>query len=123
MSSGSGTTTCSPIPRVAAAHDSWWASRLAPTLTSPAWGEGFKKRREGHGRCNAKTKGPRVAPRPFMTRCEGGLVVHPVHAAARHRRRGRLLLGLLGDHRLGGDEETGDRRRVLQREPHDLGPI
>ena len=36
---------------------------------------------------------------------------------------GGLLLRLLGDHRLGGDEEAGDRRRVLQREAHDLGRV
>ena len=35
----------------------------------------------------------------------------------------RLLLRHFGDHRLGGDEEAGDRGRVLQRGAHDLGRI
>src|SRR5437764_8371229 len=53
-----------------------------------------------------------------------GLEVHTAHAAARrHRRHRRLRLGLLGYHRLGRDQETGDRRRVLQRVPHDFRRI
>jgi hypothetical protein len=36
---------------------------------------------------------------------------------------GGLGLGLLGDHRLGRDQRAPDRRRVLQRVPHDLGRI
>ena len=53
-----------------------------------------------------------------------GLEVHPAHAAARrHRRHRRLRFGLLGYHRLGRDQETGDRRRVLQRVPHDFRRI
>src|ERR1700738_5547973 len=53
--------------------------------------------------------------------------VHPAHSAhastgtARHR--WALLLRHLGNHRLGGNEQTRDRRRVLQRGPHDLGRI
>ena len=38
---------------------------------------------------------------------------------AAHRHRG-LLLRQFGDHRLGGDQQTGDRGRVLQRGAHDL---
>src|SRR5690606_19606322 len=38
---------------------------------------------------------------------------HAAHAAAARHCRGRLL-GQLGDHRLGGDEERSDRGRVLE---------
>ena len=41
-------------------------------------------------------------------------------AAGRHR---ALLLRLLGHHRLGGDQQAGDRRRVLQRGAHHLGRV
>jgi len=40
------------------------------------------------------------------------LVIHAAHPAARHW-LGHLLLGRLGDHRLGGDEECGDRCHAL----------
>src|SRR6516225_8681599 len=47
-----------------------------------------------------------------------------VHAAARrHCRRRALLLRYLGDHRLGGDQEAGDRGRVLERAAHHLGGV
>src|SRR5262249_19166125 len=42
---------------------------------------------------------------------------------ARHAAAGALLLGLVGDHRLGGEEQTGHARRVLQRAAHDLGRV
>src|SRR5215475_6424694 len=38
-----------------------------------------------------------------------------VHVAAAGSRRSLLLLRLLGDNRLGGEEQTGDRCSVLQR--------
>ena len=51
--------------------------------------------------------------------------VHAAHAAhaaaARHCRR--VLLRMLGDRRLGGDNQAGDRRRVLKRGAHDLGRV
>ncbi len=49
------------------------------------------------------------------------LVVHAAHTAA-HAARSRsfLLLGELGDHALGGEEQTGDRGGVLQRGARDL---
>ena len=34
-----------------------------------------------------------------------------------------LLLRRLGDHRLGGDQQAGDRSRVLQGGAHDLGRV
>ena len=37
--------------------------------------------------------------------------------------RGLLRLGLLGDQGLGGQQQPGDRRRVLQRRAHDLGRV
>src|SRR5438874_209639 len=55
------------------------------------------------------------------------LEIHPAHAshaAARwHRRHRRLRLGLLGHHGFGRDQQAGDRRRVLQRMPHDFRRI
>ena len=36
---------------------------------------------------------------------------------------GRLLLGLVGDDRLGGEEQRRDRRRVLQRRAGHLGGV
>src|SRR5437868_15476623 len=47
--------------------------------------------------------------------------VHVAHAAAAARHRRLLLLRLVGDDRLGGEEQRGDRRGVLQRGPRDLG--
>src|SRR5207248_8739554 len=63
-----------------------------------------------------------------------GLEVHPAHAAyathaahaaaaMRMTARRRLGLRLLGDHRLGSDQQAGDRGRILQRDAHDLGRI
>src|SRR6266568_2091690 len=48
---------------------------------------------------------------------------HAAHAAAGRHSGGRLRLGLLGHHRLGGDEETSDRGGILESVPHDLGGI
>lgn len=48
---------------------------------------------------------------------------HPpaTHVAIRHWRG--LLLRLVRDHRVGGDERAGDRSRVPERHAHDLGWI
>src|SRR5258708_2770875 len=70
-----------------------------------------------------RIKGRGVAPRPFVTRGGTGLVIHVAHAAARHRRGGCLLLRLVGDHRLGGDEKARYRRGVLQGQAHNLGRV
>jgi threonine dehydrogenase-like Zn-dependent dehydrogenase len=37
-----------------------------------------------------------------------GLVIHPSHATAWHRRMSRFFFRTLGHHRLGGDQETRD---------------
>src|SRR5688572_29746061 len=50
------------------------------------------------------------------------LEVHAAHAAAGHR-RSRLVLRQLAHRRFGGDEQAGDRRRVLERGTDDLGRI
>src|SRR5690349_13992480 len=53
-------------------------------------------------------KGRRRAAAPKYVRTGSGSIVHAAHAAAAgHRHRG-FLLRPLGDHRFGGDEETGD---------------
>src|SRR5262249_2732687 len=49
----------------------------------------------------------------------GGLH-HAAHPSRRHGRRRGLLLGLLGHHRLRGEEQSRHRRRVEQRRPDDL---
>jgi hypothetical protein len=69
------------------------------------------------------TKRPRVQP---AARCaysveKSGSVVHI--AAVRHCRGRRLLLGHLGHHGFGGDEQARNRRRILQRQANDLGRI
>ena len=48
-------------------------------------------------------------------------VIHAAHAAARHGRR--FLLRMFGDRRLGGDDQTRDRRGVLKGCTDDLGRI
>src|SRR3984893_5478872 len=69
-------------------------------------------------------KGPRETPGP--RRCfssePSSSVVHPAHAAALGERRS-FLLRMFGDRRLGDDDQTRDRRGVLERRAHDLGRI
>src|SRR5438046_8316066 len=50
------------------------------------------------------------------------LLVHPAHAATGHR-GGLVLLLLLHDHALRGEEQARDGRGVLQRRPRDLGRV
>jgi hypothetical protein len=45
------------------------------------------------------------------------------HAAARHRRRGRVPLRRVGDHRLGGHQQAGYGSRTLQGGAHHLGRV
>ena len=47
----------------------------------------------------------------------------PMPPAAGMAGRRRLLLRLLGHHRLGGEQQARDRRGVLQRRAHDLGRV
>src|SRR2546423_12079876 len=61
-----------------------------------------------------KQKRPELAPGPFAVSQDRS----EVHSAARRHGRGFLLLWKLGHHRLGGDEETGNRGRSLERMPH-----
>ena len=51
------------------------------------------------------------------------LIVHSAHAAAGHCRSAALLLRNFSDHGFRGDQQPGDRRRVLQCRTHDLGRI
>src|SRR5262245_33921912 len=48
-------------------------------------------------------------------------IIHATHAATGHGRHRCLLLGSLGDHRLGGDEQASNRGRILQRRADYLG--
>src|SRR5262245_65422932 len=66
---------------------------------------------------------PRAKKRPGA--CSGPYlqitsVIHP--ASGRHG-GGRLLLWFLGDHRLRGDEQSRDGRRILQRGADHFGRI
>ena len=47
------------------------------------------------------------------------LEIHSTHAASGHSRSG-FLLGELGHHGLGGDQEARNRSRILQRGANDL---
>ena len=51
------------------------------------------------------------------------LELHAAHAAAWHRRSALVLFRHFGDHGLGGDQQTGNRRRTLDRRAHDLGRV
>jgi hypothetical protein len=48
---------------------------------------------------------------------------HSTHAAAARRHRRAGVLRALGHHRLGRDQQAGDRGRVLQGAAHDLGRV
>src|SRR3989454_10591629 len=100
--------------------------RIARTQTdSPPRGS-----RAGFTRLTAtgRWRGARRPPQPNR-RCQTGLacptLTSPlVHVPVRHGRSRRgLLLGDVGDQRFGGQQQRGDRRRVLQRHPLDLGRI
>jgi hypothetical protein len=51
------------------------------------------------------------------------LVVHVAHAPGTMRHRWCFRLRVLCDHGLGGNKETSNRSRILQRRAHDLGWI
>ena len=51
------------------------------------------------------------------------LEVHPTHAAVAAWHRRRCLLRLVGDDRLGGEEQRSDGRGVLQRRPGHLDRV
>jgi len=85
-------------------------------------------------RLEAARPAGRSGPSPQAAGCpRPDSEVHAAHAAhAAHATaavavatggRGRLLLGLLGDQGLGGQQQGRHRRRVLQRGPHDLGRV
>src|SRR5439155_7808696 len=72
------------------------------------------------------TKGPGNPPGAFPARVRIlVLEVHVSHAAAAHAAagHGRGLLRLVGDQGLGGQEQPGDGRRVLERRPGHLGLV
>src|SRR5271156_1233499 len=71
-------------------------------------------------------KRPGRNPGPSSFRLKLGLVVHAAHAThatARHSRRSTVLLRPFGDHSFSGDEKPGDRCRILQGRPNNLGRI
>src|SRR3954452_14091436 len=67
---------------------------------------------------------PRVQPGALdYDVCCGRGLIHPTHAAARRSRRGGLVFLLFDHNALGGEQETGDGRRVLQSGAGDLGRV
>src|SRR3954454_3675200 len=98
-----------------------------PAVMCARWPKGF-----GNSRM-AETTRPR-APQRAERRAEdllrlrlGSEAAHAAHAAHAviviMRHRTGLGLRPIGDHRLGGDQEAGDRGGVLQCNPHDLRRI
>src|SRR5204863_7595219 len=77
----------------------------------------------GHAAGAAPGVGAAPAGRAVLRRAVDS-EVHAAHAARRLAAgRGRVLLRLVGDDRLGGQEQRRDRGRVLQRRPGDLGRV
>src|ERR1019366_2340468 len=75
---------------------------------------------------SAQEKRPGRNPGPSSFRSRVGLIVHAAHAAhatTRHSRGPTVLLRPFGDHRFRGDQQAGDRGRVLQGATHDLGRV
>src|SRR5579862_8615335 len=78
-----------------------------------------------------KKEAARGRPLDFIAIATGrgrmSLEIHPAAhsahsaAAAGHSATRALLLRHFGDHRLGGDQQSGDGRRTLDRRAHDLG--
>src|SRR3546814_9620903 len=75
-----------------------------------------------------KGRGDAAALDRRIGRWRPGLEAHATHAAhAAHVRSAAvavlLLLGRVGDHGLGRDQQARDRRGILQRRAHDLGRV
>ena len=75
-----------------------------------------------------RKKSPGIVPGLLRLPWRRDLEVHAAHAthsahAAAPASAGAGLLRTLGDHRLGGDQQAGDRGRILQRAAHDLGRV
>src|SRR5450830_469524 len=78
---------------------------------------------EGMNRGSAQERRPGRNPGPSSFRLRVGLIVHTAHATARHSRGPTVLLRPFGDYRFRGDQQAGDRGRVLQGATHDLGRV
>ena len=65
--------------------------------------------------CGRRNEDGRLPRRRPSHECLSGAVGLEVHATRRVADRSRVLLGLVGDDGLGGEEQAGDRRGVLQR--------
>src|SRR5436305_1276024 len=70
-------------------------------------------------------KGRRSLPGLSWFRRDGDLEVHAAHAAhaATHGGHGGLVFRQLAHRRFGGDEQAGDRGRILERSADDLGRV
>lgn len=66
--------------------------------------------RASRGGSPPSTKNPGISPGVLVSSVCGcvDLEVHAAHAAAGHGGGCGLVLGLLGDHRFGGDKQRGD---------------
>src|SRR5262245_55626742 len=96
-----------------------------PSMTHPRYRRPSPdQRRDGEAVGEETTGDPPGSPLVTSSpkRSFGDETLEVLHATAGHR-RGALLLGLVGDDGLGGEEQGRDRGGVLQRRPGDLGGV
>src|SRR4051794_13146196 len=91
-------------------------SRWAPPRRRRGPRGGGNDRGPGTGRA------PEVVQR-LLPRRRTGCLHHPAHVGHAAAGAARVLVGHLGDDRLGGEDVLGDRRRVLQRGAGDHGGV
>src|ERR1700730_3483819 len=88
--------------------------RIRASCTGPVWTRDGPERATIPARERTRVGRPAGRPTPVWTWSRSE--VHVAHAATGHPGgHGGLLLGLVGDDGLGGEEQRRDRRRVLQR--------
>src|SRR2546422_2314793 len=118
-------TTTAPFPGASTFTGLRSSSRSSGTTSTSAETRRMTHAAERHA--PRKSVSPRTSirgPTPeSLARSGRAALHHAAHASRRHGRCGRLLLRLLGHHRLGGEQEPRDRRRIEQRRAHHLGRI
>src|SRR5690242_3288165 len=104
----------SDLPHVSRSHERYTQRLYPETRAPPTPHDTAGSPAPAGGRRTARGR-PRAVR---LTRLPCGSEVHVTAAAGRGG--GRVLLRLLRDHGLGGEEQARDRSRVLQRRPGDL---